>query len=464
MKILLIAPSTGKWRTIGRTRLFNGRTFRFSLLSLLTVAAETPADVEVRIVDEQVEDIPWDAPVDLVGITCMTAAAPRAYRIAARFRERGVAVVLGGMHPTLVPDEAAEHADAVVAGDAEGVWANVVADARAGCLRGIYRNPVPPDLRNLKPIPRHLLDRGRYSTVQSIQATRGCPHGCNFCSVSAYHARMHRRRPVPDVVREIAQLPGRFFVFVDDNLPADREYARDLFQALVPLKKRWITQATLSVAEDPAFVRLAADAGCIGLFVGLETFNTANLDAAEKSCNRVERYREAIDCLHRHGIGIEAGIMFGFPEDRPSAFQQTLRLLDEVEVDAILVSLFTPLPGTPKFAAMHDRILDWNWEHYDFDHVVFDPRGMSAEALEAGQAWITREFYRPWRILRRAWRHLLRPRSWACLPYLVALNVAFYGRVVQWHVRGWNPALEDRVPGSERQPSPAPRLVGGPTV
>jgi radical SAM superfamily enzyme YgiQ (UPF0313 family) len=306
----------------------------------------------------------------------------------------------------------------------------------------------------MKPLPRHLLAGDRYSTVQSVQATRGCPHGCNFCTVAAFHERIHRRRPVEEVVREIASLPGRFFVFVDDNLPADREYAQVLFQALAPLKKRWITQATLSMADDAAFVELAARAGCIGVFVGLETFSSENLDDAGKSCNRVGKYREWVRRFHRQGIGIEAGVMLGFPADRPRVFERTLALLDELEIDAILVSIFTPLPGTQRFESMRDRILDRNWEHYDFDYAVFEPAGMTAEALQAGQAWITREFYRPWRIARRVWRHLRRPRTFACLPYLVALNVAFLGRVIRWHVRGWNPAAEEAA-----SPARSPRMI-----
>jgi radical SAM superfamily enzyme YgiQ (UPF0313 family) len=442
MNILLIAPASGRWRNVGRSGLFNGRTFRFSLLSLLSVAAESPPDAEIQIVDEQVDDIPWDGPFDLVGITCMTAAAPRAYEIAARFRERGVPVVLGGMHPTLCPEEAVLHADAIVAGEAEGVWPQVLADAKAKRLHGVYRSPSPPDLAALKALPRQLLDRQRYATVQTVQATRGCPHGCDFCSVAAFSHRTQRRRPIPEVIREIAELPARFFVFIDDNLVADRDYARQLFRALAPLKKRWITQATLSMADDLDLLKAAADAGCLGVFVGLETFSAANLGAVSKTCNQVARYREWIRRFHQHGIGIEAGIVFGFPGDRPPVFARTLRLLEKLEVDVILVSIFTPLPGTPRFAAMNERLLDRNWAHYDFHHVVFEPWAMSAESLQAGHDWITREFYRPWRIVRRVWRHLWRPRAWACLPYLAAVNLAFYGRTVRWHIRGWDPAKE----------------------
>ncbi len=440
MKLLLIAPASGKWRDIGRAPVFNGRTFRFSLLSLLSVAAETPPDWTVQIVDEQIERVPWDGAVDLVGITCMTAAAPRAYAIAARFRQRGVPVVLGGMHPTLCPKEALAHADAVVAGDVEGLWPRVIAEVVTGRSQGVYRQTVPPDLRGLKRPPRHLLRRRGYATVDAVQATRGCPHGCEFCSVSAYHRRLHRQRPVEEVIAEIADLPGRFFVFSDDNLVADRAFAAALFTALRPLRKRWITQASLDMADDDAFVNLAAEAGCLGVFIGIETFAAANLAAVGKSCNRVERYRGAIRRLHAHGIGVEAGIVLGFPHDRPDVFEGALRMLEDLEVDIVLPSIFTPLPGTPLFARLQDRILDRDWTHYDFDHAVFQPWGMSTEDLEAGQAWLTREFYRPWRIGRRVWRHLWRPRPLACLPFLTAINVAFYGRTVRWHLRGWNPA------------------------
>lgn len=450
MKLLLIAPASGPWRGVGRARWFNGRTFRFSLLSLLSVAAVTPSGVEIRIVDEQVEDVPWDERFDLVGITCMTALAPRAYEISARFCEQGVPVVLGGMHPTLCPDEASTHADAIVVGEAEGVWDQVVEDARRGCLQRRYQSAVLPDLRGLPPPRRELLDASRYATVHAVQATRGCPHGCDFCAVSAFYRQTQRRRPAAEVVAEVSRLPGRFFVFVDDNLLADRAYALELMGVLRPLKKRWVTQCTLRMAHDDELLEAVAAAGCVGAFVGLETFSSRNLEAVGKDCHRVEDYREAIARLHQVGIGVEAGIVFGFPGDRCETFAQTLRWMDDLELDAILVSLFTPLPGTRRHAAMADRILDWNWAHYDFHHVVFAPWQLSAESLQAGHDWVTREFYRPWRILRRLWRQIGRPRGWSGLPYVLALNLAFLGRVLRWHIRGWDPAAEGQRPRSGR--------------
>ena len=439
MKLLLVAPSSGGWRNIGRQRLFNGRTFRFSLLSLLSVAAVTPPGVEIRLVDEQIEDVPWGEAFDLVGITCMTALAPRAYELAARFRARGIPVVLGGMHPTLCADEAMAHADAVVVGEAEEIWPSVIADARAGTLRNVYR-AAPPSLVGLSPVPRQFLDRRHYATVHAVQATRGCPHACGFCAVSAFSQHTQRRRPVADVLAEIRAIPSTFFIFVDDNLTADREYARELFEGLAPLRRQWVTQSTLAVAEDEPLIRLAARAGCVGFFVGLETFAGENLDTVNKTCHRVEQYRAAIERLHAHGIGVEAGMVFGFAHDRADVFEHTLGLLDDLGIDAVQASIFTPLPGTPAFEALGGRLLDRNWAHYDFHHVVFQPHSMSAEALQAGHDWVTREFYRPWRIARRAFRSLLRPHGWRNVKYVLGLNLAYLGRVVRWHVRGWNPA------------------------
>lgn len=440
MKILLIAPASGKWQGVARAGLFNGKTFRFSLLSLLSVAAATPENAKIQIIDEQVEDIPWESEVDLVGITCMTALAPRAYEISARFRRRGVPVVLGGMHPTLVPDEALGHATAVVAGDAEGVWPKVVEDARNGRLGGIYRSQAPPSLEGLKHPPRHLLTSEKYSTVYAMQATRGCPHGCEFCAVSAFNDKTQRRRPVEEVAAEVAEIPDRFVLFVDDNLTADRVYATELFKALMPLKKHWASQSTLAIADDLEFVRLAAASGCVGLFVGLETFSEKNLDSVAKSCHRVADYRKSIRCFHENGIAVEAGIVFGFDGDGLDAFESTLKVLDRLEVDAIQVSILTPLPGTPAHGKMRKRIFSHDWSKYDFHHPVFTPSNMTPVQLQAGHDWVTCRFYRPWRILRRTWRHAMRPRGMETLKYILALNLAYYGRIRSWRIRGWNPA------------------------
>jgi len=443
MDILLIAPSSGPWQQVAKRPLFTGKTFRFSLLGLLSVAAETPPEHTVRIVDEQVEPIPFDAPVGLVGIGFMTALAPRAYAIAARFRARGIPVVFGGMHPTLCPDEAEDHADALVLGDAEGIWPQVVADVAKGRLKPRYRAPERPDLQGLKVPPRELLDPARYSTTYAVQATRGCPHACDFCAVSAFHHGCQKQRPVADVVAEVARIPDRFFLFVDDNLTADRTYARQLFAALAPLRKQWVTQSTLAIADDPDFCRAAAAAGCVGLFVGMETFREENLAGVHKTCHRVEEYRQAVATLHGLGIAVEAGIVFGFDGDRTDVFAATLRHLEELAIDAAQISILTPLPGTPAHRQMQDRLLTRDWSQYDFHHAVFRPAGMTAAQLKEGHDWITREFYQPWRIARRVLRHLHRPHGFQTAKYVLGLNAAYWGRIHTWNIRGTNPAQTD---------------------
>lgn len=455
MRILLIAPASGEWRHVGRHRFLNGRTFRFSLLSLLSVAAESPPEADVEIVDEQLDDIPWDADVDLVGITCMTALAPRAFEIAHRFRERRIPVVLGGMHPTLCPEEAIRHADAIVVGEAEGIWDQVVADVSLNRLKQVYRNE-QPSLDGLKRPPRSLLPAAKYAPINAVQATRGCPHGCDFCAVSAFSGRTQRQRPVEEVAAEVSDLPSRAFIFVDDNLTADRDYAKQLFAALKPLRKYWVTQSTLAIADDPEFVRLMAAAGCIGIFAGLETFSSENLGSVKKTCHRVEQYREAIRLLHRRGITVEAGIVFGFDGDGPDVFRRTLTTLDDLEVDLIQVSIFTPLPGTPRARLLADRIFNRDWSDYDFHHAVFQPARMSPRDLQAGHDWVTHQFYRPWRILRRLWRQLRRPGAWASLVYLAAVNAAYFGRTVGWKIRGWDPT-PNSVPGDNFKESGAAR-------
>lgn len=459
MNLLLIAPSSGPWRHIGRRTLFNGRTFRFSLLSLLSVAAQTPADVRIRIVDEQIEDIPWDAEADLVGITNMTALAPRAYEIADAFSARGIPVVLGGMHPTFMPEEALGHADAVVAGEVEGAWQRVLADARAGRLAGVYRSEAPPDLRGLPLPPRGLLDPKGYATVNAIQATRGCPHRCDFCAVTAFHENRFRKRPVEDVVREAASFDARGFIFVDDNLTADRRHARALCEGLAPLGKLWVAQSTLQIAHDADLLAAMAAAGCIGVFVGLETFSESNLDSMNKRFNRVGEYREAVAAFHRAGIGVEAGVVFGFDHDRADVFEATLRALEEIEIDVIQASIFTPLPGTPQFDARAPRIFDRNWARYDFHHVVHQPSGMSAEALQAGHDWVTREFYRPWRIARRVARRAAQSRGLRSAGFSATLNAAYYGRVRNWGIKGWNP-VATAAPAPGRREAAVPAFAG----
>jgi len=421
MKILLVLPAGEKVRvTPERPRVPRRAMLRFSVLPLTVVAALTPREHEVRIVDENVEPLDFDVACDVVGVTFMTALAPRAYDIAREFRRRGRTVVAGGYHATFCPEETARHFDAVVTGDAEGAWPRVLADVAGGRLRRFYgaSGPGIPAGEAAAvlhtPVPRRELlaaQARRYVTVNAVQTSRGCLHGCRFCSITAFHHRTQRHRPVPEVLADLQTIP-RNFIFVDDNIAADRAYASELFTAMAPLRKRWVSQCSIEVADDAALLGLMQAAGCRGLFVGIETTNAANLTTVGKEFNDSARYQARLRRLHRAGIGVVAGIILGLDHDAPGVFAGTLRFLQRMRIDAVQVNILTPLPGTPLFADFEraGRVTDRDWSHYDFRHVVFRPAGLSAEELQAGADWVYAQFYRLDRVLWRFVRTLLAGR------------------------------------------------------
>jgi len=363
------------------------------MLPSLYVASSMPPFVKTRIVDEDVEPIDFGADVDLVGVSFMTFNAPRAYEIGDAFRRRGKPVIFGGYHPSFLPREAIAHADAVCIGEAEPNVPQMIEDLRAGRLRSFY-DAGPADLRRLPRVNRSLVRGSAYITPNVIQATRGCPYRCSFCSVAAFACYRFRTRPIEDVVAELASL-GRFVLFMDDNLTADREYAKELFARMVPLRKQWFSQCGIGLADDAELLRLASASGCRGLFVGLESLSQQNLDAWGKHPNRARGYAAAIRGLHQAGIGIYAGLVFGMDADTRHVFQQTLTFLREARVDALQATILTPFPGTPLFAELErqGRIVDRDWSHYDFGHVVFEPKHMDADTLRSGLAWLQSHFY-----------------------------------------------------------------------
>ncbi len=412
MRILLVLPAAEHLRvTREKPGVPDRKMLRFSVLPLTTVAALTPQEHEVTICDENVEPLDFDAEVDLVGVTFMTALAPRAYEIAEAFRARGRAVVAGGFHPTLCPDEAAAHFDAVAIGDAEGTWASILADAGAGRLERRYRADPRADLATT-PIPRRELTARtarHYVTIHAVQTGRGCVHACRYCSVTAFHRRTHRSRPLENVLVELRLLP-RDLMFVDDNIIADPDYARDLFTAMVPLGKRWVGQSSIEIADDPALLRLAAAAGCRGLFVGVETTSQENLAALDKGFNQGARLADRITRIRCGGIGVIAGMIVGIDGDGPEVFERTLRFLSSTGMDALQLNIMTPLPGTPIYRDLEaqGRIADRDLSRYDFRHVVLEPARMSREELQQGADWLYAQFYRLDRILLRFVRALVR--------------------------------------------------------
>jgi radical SAM superfamily enzyme YgiQ (UPF0313 family) len=409
MKILLVLPAAEHLR-VTDDRVPKRNMLRFSVLSLTTVAALTPRNHDVTICDENVQPLDFDTPCDVVGITFMTALAPRAYAIADEFRRRGKIVVAGGFHATFRPEEAAEHFDAVVIGDAEGLWPRVLDDIERGRLARFYRAAELPDLSET-PVPRRELTAGtsrHYVTTHAVQTGRGCRHACKFCSITAFARGTHRSRPLEHVLEELKSVP-RNFMFVDDNIIADPEYAKRLFRAMAPMKKRWISQCSLKIAEDPELLDLARAAGCCGVFVGVETISQENLDAVNKGFNDRHGYYRQIAAIQAKGIGVQVGIIVGLDGDDPTVFQRTLRFLQQAHVNALQLAILTPQPGTPLYDEFEraGRIVDRDWSHYDYRHVVMRPARMTAEQLQDGADWLYRQFYRLDRIIARAIRAAL---------------------------------------------------------
>jgi radical SAM superfamily enzyme YgiQ (UPF0313 family) len=397
MDLTLIVP---KWPA---GSLWGKVVFRFPYLSLTTLAAVTPADVRLRIVDENVEEIDWQATPDLVGISMMTPLAPRGYQIADAFRERGVPVVLGGVHPSVMPEEAENHGDAVVIGEGEELWPQVVRDAREGRLQPRYRDEQFRGLEGL-PLPRReLLRRKAYFFVNTMQTSRGCPFDCEFCFVTQFHGRSYRLRPLAEVEREVQGLEGRFVFFVDDNIVGDRSYARALFQRLAPYRLRWASQATISIGQDEELLKLAKKSGCLGLFIGFESLSQSTLCEMGKNPNRADSYRELIRRIHSHGIGIQGSFVFGNDRDTPQVFSDVVRFTERMRLEAGLFSILTPFPGTRLYQRLkaEGRILSEDWARYDMNQVVFQPRGMTTEQLQQGFNWAYRRLYSWASITRR---------------------------------------------------------------
>ncbi|MEN8248266.1 MAG: radical SAM protein [Bacteroidota bacterium] len=404
IKFLLISPTSPLWRIERNQKPSNSKVFRFSMLPSLCVAASMPPNVETQILDEDVEPIDFETDAELIGITFMTYNAPRAYEIADRFRSLGKTVIFGGYHPSFMPDEAIEHADSICIGESENNVPQMIKDYLNGELKNIYKNELF-DLKNLPVLDRSLLHKNAYITTNVLQATRGCYHRCAFCSVAAFNRYQIRTRPVGRVIDELKTL-GKDVLFMDDNITLDKDYAKELFKAMAPLKKRWYSQSGISIAEDNELLELAVKSGCKGLFLGFESLSQKSLGAYKKHCNRKRDYVEVANKLHDKGIAIFAAFVFGSDEDEIDVFENTLNFLLEANIEVLQSTRLTPFPGTPLFDNLDKdgRIIDKDWSHYDFFNVVHKPLNMTPEELHRGTAWLQKQFFSGKNIARRIWR------------------------------------------------------------
>ena len=403
------------------------RAVWFPKLSLPVIAAYTPADWDVLLVDEAVQDIDFDQPCDLVGLSIMTCYAPRAYEIATEFRKRGKTVVLGGVHPTYCPEEALRFSDAIVCGEAEDLWPQVVADFLAGSMKRMYKMEQFPALDHYISPRVELLSPDAYMTRQCSFTTRGCHFDCEFCSVSPFNGKTTRRRPVPEVVKELTQVKqwirselveriandtlwqafvtalririgiedGTIFAFVDDLHNSNRTYCKELWAALKPLNIKWGCQSTLFLGDDEEMVKLASESGCVSVFVGMESLDEDCLEETNKPFNRVKKFADEIKMFHDHGIMVNPGIVFGFDNDDESVFERAVNFLTKTHVELAYFNVLTPLPGTALFDRYNSsgRIFDRDWAKYDGKHVVYHPSRMTPEQLQEGFYWANHQFY-----------------------------------------------------------------------
>ena len=424
-KLLLLDPypRNNPYRMTANER----RAFWFPKLSLPVIAGYTPPNWEVRLIDEAVEEITGEEPCDLVGISIMTCYAPRAYELAAEFRKRGKTVVLGGVHPTYCPEEALQNCDAIVCGEAEDLWPQVIADFENGALRRMYRMDQFPSLEQYRSPRVELLNPDSYMTRHCTFTTRGCHFDCEFCSVSPFNGKTTRRRPVPEVIEEMKKVKewirsevvermtkdsllgamktaGRIWVgleegsivaFVDDLHNSHRAYCRELWSAMKSLNIKWGCQSTMFLGDDRELVKLAADSGCVSVFVGLESVSADSLDETNKNFNQVRKFEDQIKMFHDHGIMVNPGMVFGFDNDDESVFETAVDFLVRNRVELAYFNVLTPLPGTALYERYEreGRIFDKDWSKYDGKHVVFQPRRMTPEQLLEGFFWANHQFY-----------------------------------------------------------------------
>lgn len=402
MQVTFIMPCVGR-----KPESAYPRSWMMEPLAIAQLSTLTPPEWHRRFYDDRMDPIPYDEPTDVVALNVETYTAKRAYQIARRYRDRGVPVVMGGFHPTLVPDEAAQHADAVVVGEAEGVWPAVVADLAAGKLKPRYASGRPP-LSGRWP-DRSIYAGKPYLELSLVETGRGCLFGCDFCSIAGFFRSSYSARPVEDVVNEVASLRYKTVFFVDDNLCVDRERTRRLLEALVPLRIRWMGQVSIGAARDENLLALMRKSGCAGVLIGFESLDPASLAAMHKTMNPTseDECGRAVRRFVAHGIAIYATFVFGYDTDTQLSFKRTLDFAIGQKFFFAAFNHLVPFPGTPLFVRLkaEKRLIDDPWwlsDKHRFGDVVFEPKQMSSGELTRLCFEYRRRFYRYRSILQRA--------------------------------------------------------------
>jgi radical SAM superfamily enzyme YgiQ (UPF0313 family) len=428
MKVLLVQPS--RFRENGR---LDKRRQRWLLgMTLPYLAALTPSNLRVQIKDDLLEEITFREDCDLVGISLMSHQAPRAYQLAAGFRARGIKVVLGGFHVTLAPEESQQYADALVIGEAEETWPQLLSDFQADRLQPRYQAEHLSDLKNL-PVPRYdLLDLKKYKLLNiPAQTTRGCPYACNYCEVTQVYGGKFRHRPVDEVlheIREIQRLTGsKVIYFVDDNFIANRRHAMEITEKLIPLGLTYGCLAPINIGDDPELLDLMQRSGCVHVNIGMESISPESLQAINKKQNRIKDYQRQFKALRDRGIGFSVNVMFGLDGDRPAIFDSTVDFLIQIKAPVSFMFILAPRVGTKirDQLLQAGRIFDNDWTHYCGFRVVFHPKYMTARRLEEEYWRANRRFY--------SWSSMLKRLTWP--PRLYNLHMLPFNLIFAWCVR-----------------------------
>ncbi len=389
MKIAFLAPAGAMHRYNG---LFH-KNLHYAPITLALLAALVPKelDADIKIYDETAGPIPLDLDADVIAMTCITGTAMRCYRYADYFRSCGICVIIGGVHPTLMPEEAAKHADSVITGLGEDNFPRALNDYKNGCLKPMYHQDSITTIEG-RPLPRKdLLDKSKYITLNTVEAIRGCCHTCTFCAYPQAFGKTLYKRTIDDIITEIRTLKGKFVVFPDVNLISDVSFAKELFTAMIPLKKWWFGLTTTSIGHDPELLDLFRKSGCKGLLIGFESVNQETQKDIHKGVNSVSEYKVLMSSLHRYGIMVMGCFAFGADGDGKDVFERTVKMCDEIKIDLPRFAVITPFPKTPFFNELEEqgRIIEREWALYDVEHVVYKPKNMTKEELEQGiyTAW-----------------------------------------------------------------------------
>ncbi|WP_425538372.1 B12-binding domain-containing radical SAM protein [Microaceticoccus formicicus] len=418
MKIVITSPAGAMHRYTGSFK----KAIHYAPLTMTTIAGllSEIEENDVRIYDETIEKIPSDLEADIVFMTAITGTAPRVYAYADKYRREGKIVILGGVHPTLLPEEAIQHADAVIIGFAEGVIGQLMEDIKRGDIKRFYHGKLNEN-GSFGPVMRSLIQKGKYITSSSLEASRGCSNECTFCAVNALHSKNVYKRPIPEIVSEIEKIGTKTILFIDVNLIAHRDFAIKLFKALIPLKKWWFGLTTADVVNDRELFDLLVKSGCKGLLIGFESVATSSLGAMNKYRNENVDYFEMMKKMHDAGIMINGTFCFGSDEDNPDIFDRTVEMVEKLKIDLPRYSVLTPFPKTPLYAQLEaeNRIFDRHWAMYDVEHVVFEPKNMTVKQLNDGLIRAWRDTY----TLNHIKNRILRPHLG--IPLSIMTNLAY---------------------------------------